>query len=108
MSCDLQGGAAAGGCSGCVCLPERAAGACACARPPCTHALTRACTVLVLPPRRLHDTVRLAQALKSAICQRSALPFELKVLEALLSETARAFENKSKRLGIVADTGMWG
>ena len=43
-----------------------------------------------VPCRRLQDTVRSAQTLKSAICQKSALPFEFKVLESLLSETVSA------------------
>ena len=35
--------------------------------------------------RRLSDTVRISQAVKAGIAQTSALPFELKVLEALLA-----------------------
>jgi hypothetical protein len=35
--------------------------------------------------RRLSDTIRIAQSVKAAIGQASPLPFELKVLEALLS-----------------------
>jgi magnesium transporter len=54
--------------------------------------------------RRLNDTVKISQSIKAAIVQTSPLPFELKVLEALLSETARAYANKSKRLAIVAET----
>ena len=59
---------------------------------------------VLFPARRLQDTVRVAQAIKSALTQRSALPFELKVLESLLSETALSFDKKSKRLGMVAET----
>ena len=62
--------------------------------------------VVLFPARRLQDTVHVAQAIKSAIIQRSALPFELKVLESLLSETASAFDKKTKRLGMVAETVM--
>lgn len=59
---------------------------------------------VLFPARRLQDTVRVAQAIKSALAQKSALPFELKVLESLLSETATMFDKKSKRLGMVAET----
>jgi len=58
---------------------------------------------VLFPARRLSDTVRVAQAIKSALSQRSALPFELKVLESLLAETARSFDTKTKRLGLVAE-----
>lgn len=61
---------------------------------------------VLFPARRLQDTVRVAQAIKSALAQRSALPFELKVLESLLSETAVTFDKKTKRLGMVAETVM--
>ena len=61
---------------------------------------------VLFPARRLQDTVRVAQAIKSALAQRSALPFELKVLESLLSETAQTFDKKTKRLGMVAETVM--
>ncbi|PRW56958.1 Magnesium transporter MRS2-4 isoform A [Chlorella sorokiniana] len=59
---------------------------------------------VLFPSRRLNDTVKISQSIKAAIVQTSPLPFELKVLEALLSETARAYANKSKRLAIVAET----
>lgn len=59
---------------------------------------------VIFPTKRLQDTVKVAQAVKSSLMQRSVLPFELKVLEALLSETARAFDTKSKRLAMVAET----
>jgi len=59
---------------------------------------------VLFPARRLQDTVKVAQAIKSALTQKSALPFELKVLESLLSETASMFDKKSKRLGMVAET----
>lgn len=61
---------------------------------------------VLFPARRQQDTVKVAQAVKSAVSQRSALPFELKVLESLLAETARAFDTKGKRLGMVAETVM--
>ena len=38
--------------------------------------------------RRLSDTVKISQSIKAAIVQTSPLPFELKVLEALLSGAA--------------------
>ena len=38
-----------------------------------------------MPCRRLSDTVRISQSIKAAIAQKSPLPFELKVLEALLA-----------------------
>ena len=40
--------------------------------------------------RRLSDTVKISQSIKAAIVQTSPLPFELKVLEALLSGEAHA------------------
>lgn len=60
--------------------------------------------MVLFPTKRLPDTVRIAQAVKSAISQRSGLPFELRVLEALLSEATRALEGKCKRLGVVAES----
>ncbi len=59
---------------------------------------------VLFPAPRLQDTVRVAQSIKSALVQKSALPFELKVLESLLSETAQSFDKKSKRLSMVAET----
>jgi len=59
---------------------------------------------VLFPSQRLQDTVRVAQTIKSALAQKSALPFELKVLESLLSETATMFDKKIKRLGMVAET----
>ncbi|EFN55977.1 hypothetical protein CHLNCDRAFT_145324 [Chlorella variabilis] len=59
---------------------------------------------VLFPSRRLSDTIKISQSIKAAISQKSPLPFELKVLEALLAETARAYSNKAKRLGIVAET----
>lgn len=35
--------------------------------------------------RRLSDTVRISQSVKAAVAQKASLPFELKVLEALLA-----------------------
>lgn len=35
--------------------------------------------------RRLSDTIKISQSIKAAISQKSPLPFELKVLEALLA-----------------------
>lgn len=59
---------------------------------------------VLFPSRRLSDTIKISQSIKAAISQKSPLPFELKVLEALLAETARAYSSKSKRLAIVAET----
>ncbi|KAL4424906.1 hypothetical protein ABPG77_002129, partial [Micractinium sp. CCAP 211/92] len=59
---------------------------------------------VLFPCRRLSDTVRISQSVKAAVAQKASLPFELKVLEALLAETARAYANKSKRLAVVAET----
>lgn len=39
--------------------------------------------------RRLSDTVRISQSVKAAVAQKASLPFELKVLEALLAGGAR-------------------
>lgn len=60
--------------------------------------------MVLFPTKRLPETVRIAQAVKSAISQRSGLPFELRVLEALLAEATRALEGKCKRLGVVAES----
>ena len=61
---------------------------------------------VLFPAKRVGDTIRVAQSIKSALHQRSALPFELKVLEALLSDTAQAFDKKTKRFNMVAETIM--
>lgn len=59
---------------------------------------------IVFPCRRMTETIHVAQTVKRSISQRSALPFELKVLESLLSETTSYFEKKYQRLVMVADT----
>jgi hypothetical protein len=68
------------------------------------RAVVYADRAVLFPAARLQDTVRVAQGLKNALRQRSALPFELKVLESLLAETARTFDTKCKRMGMVAET----
>lgn len=45
----------------------------------CTHLW------LCMTRRRLSDTIKISQSIKAAISQKSPLPFELKVLEALLA-----------------------
>lgn len=40
---------------------------------------------VLFPSRRLSDSVRISQGIKAAIVQKSPLPFELRVLEALLA-----------------------
>ena len=46
--------------------------------------------------RRLKDTVHIAQTIAATIGTESASPFEFRVLEALLAETAHHFEGKSR------------
>lgn len=59
---------------------------------------------ILFPCKVFQDTIRAAQAIKTAISQQKALPFEMRVLEALLFETHRSFDSKAKRLSMVADT----
>lgn len=56
---------------------------------------------LVTHRRRLSDTIKISQSIKAAIVQTSPLPFELKVLEALLSG-----EHKLDR-GVLALVCQW-
>ena len=49
--------------------------------------------------RRLSDTVKISQSNKSAISQKSPLPFELKVLEALLAGVWVAVVRRRQRCG---------
>lgn len=56
---------------------------------PCRRLLTSARALHVR--RRLNDTIRISQSIKAAIATRSPLPFELKVLEALLQGGWGAF-----------------
>lgn len=46
--------------------------------------------------RRLKDTVHIAQTISATIAAESSSPFEFRVLEALLAETAHHFESKSR------------
>lgn len=46
--------------------------------------------------RRLKDTVHIAQTIAATIGAESDSPFEFRVLEALLAETAHHFEGKSR------------
>lgn len=59
---------------------------------------------VLFPAHKQRATLRIAQQVKSAISQRSALPFELRVLEALLAESVRGLEGKGRRLTSVAET----
>ena len=52
--------------------------------------------MLATPYRRLKDTVHIAQTIAATIGAESDSPFEFKVLEALLAETAHHFEGKSR------------
>lgn len=60
--------------------------------------------ILFPSDRGLRDTIHTAQAIKTAIDTSSSLPFELKVLESLLSETTQDFDKKYRRIWMVADT----
>ncbi|GMH36158.1 hypothetical protein BSKO_04026 [Bryopsis sp. KO-2023] len=53
---------------------------------------------ILFPLRRKKDTIRLAESLVSRICQESVLPFELRILEALLDATATYFDRKGRRI----------
>lgn len=55
--------------------------------------------------RRQKDTVRTGQTVYTNICQDVPYPlsFELRVLEALLSETARSFASKTQRLRYICE-----
>lgn len=54
--------------------------------------------------RRLKDTVHIAQTISATIAAESSAPFEFRVLEALLAETAHHFESKSRRLSFLAES----
>lgn len=62
--------------------------------------------ILFPSDRGLRDTIHTAQTIKTAIDTKSSLPFELKVLESLLSETIEDFDKKYRRIWMVADTVM--
>lgn len=62
--------------------------------------------ILFPSDRGLRDTIHTAQSIKTAVDTHSSLPFELKVLESLLSETTQDFDKKYKRIWMVADTVM--
>lgn len=62
--------------------------------------------ILFPSDRGLRDTIHAAQTIKTAIDTKSSLPFELKVLESLLSETTQDFDKKYRRIWMVADTVM--
>ena len=53
--------------------------------------------------RRLKDTVHIAQTISATIAAESSSPFEFRVLEALLAETAHHFESKSRYCCILSD-----
>jgi len=52
--------------------------------------------------RKDRDTLRLTQSVINNISEAGPLPFELRVLEALLDETARQFERRQRRLELLA------
>jgi antitoxin component of RelBE/YafQ-DinJ toxin-antitoxin module len=54
--------------------------------------------------RKERDTVRLAQSVLDNIAEVGPLPFELRVLEALLDETARQFERRHQRLELLSQS----
>ena len=55
--------------------------------------------------RRERETLRLVHGVRSGILQADAeVPFELRVLEALLSETVRQFERHLKRLLLLSES----
>lgn len=55
------------------------------------------CEFLIHACRRLKDTVHIAQTIAATIGAESDSPFEFRVLEALLAETAHHFEGKSRQ-----------
>ena len=52
--------------------------------------------------RKDRDTLRLTQSIINNVSEAGPLPFELRVLEALLDETARQFERRQRRLELLA------
>ena len=62
----------------------------------------RAKKCCALQCRKDRDTLRLTQSVINNISEAGPLPFELRVLEALLDETARQFERRQRRLELLA------
>ena len=59
----------------------------------------------ILDSRRERETLRLVHGVRSGILGADAdVPFELRVLEALLSETVRQFERHLKRLLLLSES----
>lgn len=54
--------------------------------------------------RKDRDTLRLTQSVIDNVSEAGPLPFELRVLEALLDETARQFERRQRRLELLANS----
>ena len=54
--------------------------------------------------RKDRDTLRLTQSVVNNVSEAGPLPFELRVLEALLDETARQFERRQRRLELLANS----
>ena len=54
--------------------------------------------------RKDRDTLRLTQSVVDNVSEAGPLPFELRVLEALLDETARQFERRQRRLELLANS----
>ncbi|CAL5223414.1 g5926 [Coccomyxa viridis] len=57
---------------------------------------------VLFPCRKDRDTLRLTQSIINNVSEAGPLPFELRVLEALLDETARQFERRQRRLELLA------
>ncbi|KDD76705.1 hypothetical protein H632_c133p2 [Helicosporidium sp. ATCC 50920] len=70
------------------------------------RAILSADRVILFPARRTADTLRVAQSLKTALSARSSLPFELRGLEALLSETVVSYSRAGRRLRAVAEAAL--
>eukprot|EP00891_Asterochloris_glomerata_P008499 jgi/Astpho2/8499/fgenesh1_pg.00125_%23_12_t len=54
--------------------------------------------------KRFKDTLHVAQAINASLATDLGLPFEFRILEALLAETAHHFEAQSRRLTFVAES----
>ena len=66
------------------------------------HAVITISNTLLLHRRKDRDTLRLTQSVVNNVSEAGPLPFELRVLEALLDETARHFERRQRRLELLA------
>ena len=66
------------------------------------HAVKAISYTILLHRRKDRDTLRLMQSVVNNVSEAGPLPFELRVLEALLDETARHFERRQRRLELLA------